>query len=113
MDEDEAYYEETHGPQDGYDFIYSDEQLGGPPPISNKEMARLTMEFVSDIMRWSRTTKSARLRLDCARYLVNGWPLIWQIAHRHNVTERRVRQALREVRKHVRWDHEISTKITE
>jgi len=41
-------------------------------------MARLTMEFVSDIMRWSRTTKSARLRLDCARYLVNGWPLIWK-----------------------------------
>jgi hypothetical protein len=113
MDEEEAFYEESHGPKVGADFIYFDDGPTGPPPISSKETARLTMEFVADIMLWSRTTQSARLRLDCARYLVTGFPLIWQIARRHGVTERRVRQALREVKRHVGWDHEISTKRTE
>jgi len=106
MDEAEAFFETTRGPQVDPDFVFFDEEPEGPPPISTKEVTRLTLEFVSDIMRWSRTTKAARLRLDCARYLVNGWPLIWQIAQRHKVTERRVRQALREVRKHVGWDWE-------
>jgi hypothetical protein len=103
MDEDEAYYETNHGQKVPADFIHFDEEPEGPPPISNKEAARLTMEFVADIMLWSRSTKAARLRLDCARYLVTGFPLIWQIARRHKVTERRVRQALREVKRHVGW----------
>jgi hypothetical protein len=82
MNEDEAFYEETHGPQLNAEFIHFDEEPADPPPISSKEVAQLMIEFVVNIMHWSRTTKSARLRLDCARYLVTGWPLIWQIADR-------------------------------
>jgi hypothetical protein len=102
MNESEAFYEEVR--YGGEWFHYPDDEPAGPPPISQKEVMRLTMEFVSDIMLWSRTTKSARLRLDCARYLVTGFPLPWQIARRHRVSERRVRQALREVKTHVGWD---------
>ena len=103
MDEEEAFYEETRGQKAQADFIYSDEEPAGPPPLSSNEVARLTTDFVVDIMLWSRTTKAARLRLDCARYLITGFPLPWQIARRNNVTERRVRQAIREVKHHIGW----------
>jgi hypothetical protein len=50
MDEDEAFYEESHGPQVQADFAHFDEGPAGPPPISSNEVARLTIDFVVDIM---------------------------------------------------------------
>jgi hypothetical protein len=102
MDEYEAFRESAR--YGGESFRYPDDEPAGPPPVSSKEVARLTMEFVADIMLWSRTAKVARLRLDCARYLMTGFPLQWQIARRHKVTERRVRQAIQEVKTRVGWD---------
>ena len=53
MDERQADYEAYR--YGGYSFTYPDDEPEGPPPISDKEVMRLTMEFVSDIMLWSRT----------------------------------------------------------
>jgi hypothetical protein len=73
--------------------------------FTRRELERLVMQlalqFVNDVRRFSRTSKAAELRLDCALAMVSGKPSVEAIAKRHKVSPRRVRQACRELRRHL------------
>ena len=71
------------------------------PDFDRHEIWRAALEFQNNIRRWSRTTKAANIRLDAAEYLICGKPYPADIARRHRVSERRVLQAVREVKNYI------------
>lgn len=76
-------------------------QEAEPPAFDKGEIWRTALQFQNNIRRWSRTEKAALIRLDAAEYLVCGKPYPADIARRHRVSERRVLQAVREVRNYI------------
>ena len=75
-----------------------------PLPVDNtfdkREVYLRAVDFAINMMAWSRTARCGRLRLDCARFIMNGTPRPEAIAKRHKVSTRRVFQAIREVKFH-------------
>jgi len=73
--------------------------------FQRRELEKLVMlkalQFVNGIKRFSRTDRAFELRLDVALAMVSGSPTIEQLARRHKVSERRVRQTLKELRRHL------------
>jgi hypothetical protein len=93
----------------GFDYAAVSASVDGKPaedpsPTNNKEVLRMALEFIIDVLRRSRTRQAALVRLDCARYLVTGYPLPWQIQDKYGVGARRVRQVVREMKSRAGWD---------
>lgn len=114
----------------GKPFVFYGDGLPAPTKIdadvakqslSTLEMqtARSAMKLMLSVMAWSRTYNAAALRMICVKYVIFRDQTVDDIARHMKVTPRRVRQVIREVRKHCapflklrKGDIEISLKRT-
>jgi hypothetical protein len=110
MNEREAYREAIR--YGGTPFVYPggapDKFPGDSDPtvmgqtldILELESARLAMKLMENVAAWSRTPAAGKLRMLVVQYVIFGEPSVDEIAHRMNVSRRRVFQVRNEV-----WGH--------
>ncbi len=111
MNEQESFYEETHGPKVGFVYpvdgppdtfpgVDNPEIMGQTLDILELESARLAMKLMENMAAWSRTPAAAKLRMLVVQHVVFGEPSVDDIAFRMKVSPRRVFQVAKEVRGH-------------